>query len=92
MAWGRPLVWGSGSGSRGEGPGRLGRAGAEQVSLESEALSSPRWLGQSVHFALTGVSVACSPNHSNRSGGESVRSEPSSPVVVACLWASGDAW
>lgn len=68
MAWDRPLVWGSGPGSRGEGPGKLGRAGAEPVSLESEASSSPHRLGQSVHFALSGVSVACSPNHSNTSG------------------------
>lgn len=69
----------------GEGPGRLGRAGAEPVSLKSEAPSSPRGLGQSVHFALSEVSVACSPNCSNSSGGESVRSEPSSLVVVARL-------
>lgn len=70
MVWGRPLVWGSGPGSRGEGAGRLGQDGAEPVSLESGAPSSPRRLGQSVHCALSGVSVARNPNRPNTSGGE----------------------
>lgn len=65
MVWGRPLVWGSGPGSRGEGAGRLGQDGAEPVSLES-----PCRLGQSIHCALSGVSVARNPNRPNTSGGE----------------------
>ena len=69
MVWGRPLVWDSGPGSRGEGAGRLGQDGAEPVSLKSGVPSSPRRLGQSVHFALNGVSVTRSPNHPNPSGG-----------------------